>query len=244
MQPPRLRDGGRRTRNELYPLGEIPKKLVCEIGKGLTYNIAVGNSRISGEDWGNIFARAVNGEHPASSVGLTDVVVGRQAWSLKSVQHDKPHSCKTPLRIISGRNALSYSYGIHNPLDDLTRTGAAILEIWNERIRIALDQYDSLRTLILIRNMNTLEFSLFESEPHQYVPADFKWIINQNGNLEGHDQTTGEHRFIWQPSGSQFTIKYPVPASAIRFQLRNPPVLDFEKTVQQIGFSDDWVTIR
>jgi hypothetical protein len=50
------------------------------------YNFAVGKSDISGEDWGDIFAKAVDGGHLSSPVGLADVVLEGQAWSVKSVR--------------------------------------------------------------------------------------------------------------------------------------------------------------
>jgi len=58
------------------------------------------------------------------------------------------------------------------------------------------------------------------------------------------DKTNNQHKFTWQPHGAQFTIKYKVPVSAVRFQIRRPPVLDFEETMKQIGFENDWVVIK
>ena len=243
MQKPKLRDSKYRIGTELYPLGEFPKEIVYGISKWLIYNFAVGKSNISGEDWGDIFAKAIDGNHLSSPVGLADVVLEGQAWSVKSVQNPKPHSCKQ-LRVISGRNSPDYSYGITDPREDIEETGKAVLGIWNERVNIALDKFDYLRTVILIRNINTLEFTLFEMETHKFIPANYKWSVNKRGNLEGFEISTGLHRFTWQPHGSQFTIKYTVPASAVRFQVKRPPVLDFEQTIKQIGFQDDWVTIK
>ena len=243
MQRPKLRDGKFRVGTELYPLGEIPKEVIYEISKWIVYSVAVGKSKISGEDWGDIFAKAIDGDHLASPVGLADVVLEGQAWSLKSVLHKNPHSC-TNLRIISGRNSPDYSYGITDPRDNIEATGKAILGVWNERINIALDKFDSLRTAILVRNIDLLEFTLYEMDTHKFIAADYVWTVNSRGNFEGHDKTSKQHKFTWQPHGSQFTIKYSVPASAVRFQLKRPSVLDFEKTINQIGFCEDWVTIR
>ena len=243
MQPPKLRDTKKRKNTELYPIGDFPQTVIYEISRWLIYNFAVGKSNISGEDWGDIFAKAIDGTHLSSPVGLADVVIDGQSWSVKSVQNNNPHSCKE-LRVISGRNSPDYSYGIKNPNEDIQATGNAVLGIWNERINIALDQFDFLRTAILIRNVNTLEFTLFEEETRKYVTNEYKWKINKNGNFEGFDKTTNKHKFTWQPHGSQFTIKYTVPTSAIKFQIRRPPILDFEKTMEQIGFDETWVSIK
>lgn len=217
--------------------------MIYEISKWVVYNFAVGKSDISGEDWGDIFAKAVDGEHLSSPVGLADVVLEGQAWSVKSVKHSKPHDCKK-VRVISGRNSPDYSYGIQNPHDDPQRTGTAVLGIWNERVNIALDKFDSLRTVIFIREANSLKFTLFELETHRFPTNEYVWRVNKNGNLEGFDKTTDEHRFTWQPHGSQFTIVYNVPASSLRFKVRRPHVLDFDKTMEQIGFNDSWITIH
>lgn len=238
-----MRDSKNRTGSELYPLAEFPDEVIYEISKWLVYYFAVGKSNISGEDWGDIFSKAIDGDHLTSPVGLADVILEGQAWSVKSVQHNKPHACKS-LRIISGRNSPVFSYGVENVHQNVPETGRLILGIWNERVNIALDTFDSLRTCILIRNVNTLEFALFEVPTNKYVPADYAWKVNKNNNFEGYDKVTGRHKFTWQPHGSQFTVKYDVPASAVRFKLKRPPVLSFEKTMEQIGFSEDWVTIN
>jgi len=217
--------------------------VIYEIGRWLIYNFAIGKSKISGEDWGDIFAKSIDGEHLSSPVGLADVVLEGQVWSVKSVKKETPHSCKE-IRVISGRNSPDYSYGIENPHADLQRTGRAVLGIWNERVNIALDKFDSLRTAILIRNINSLEFTLFETDMHKFVSNEYEWRLNKRGNFEGYDRSSNFHRFTWQPHGSQFTIKYQVPVSAVRFQIRRPPVLDFEETMNQIGFDESWVVIK
>ena len=224
-------------------MGQFPREIIYQISKWLVYNFAVGKSNISGEDWGDIFAKAIDGDHLSSPVGLADVVVEGQAWSVKSIQHTNPHNCK-PVRVISGRNSPDYSYGITDPRKDIQKTGEAVLGIWNERVNIALDKFDSLRTVILIRNISTLEFTLFETETHKFVPADYIWSENKRKNFEGHDLISQKHNFTWQPHGSQFTIKYTVPGSAVKFQIKRPPVLDFDQTMKQIGFNNEWVTIK
>jgi len=173
---------------------------------------------------------------------LADVVTEGQSWSVKAVKCTNPHTCKEQ-RVISGRNSPDYSYGIQNPHEDIQKTGAAVLSIWNERVNIALDQFDSLRTTILLRNVNTLEFTLFEEETHKFIPAEYAWIINKNGNFEGINKNTHAHKFTWQPHGAQFTIKYSIPSSSVRFRIKRPPVLDFNETMQQIGFEESWVVI-
>jgi len=89
MRPPKLRDAKHRKNTEPYPLGGFPKRAIYEISRWLVYNFSTGKANISGEDWGDIFAKAIDGEHLASPVGLADVVVNGQAWSVKGVQDKK-----------------------------------------------------------------------------------------------------------------------------------------------------------
>lgn len=185
----------------------------------------------------------MEGSHLSSPVGLADVVLDDGAWSVKSVKTDRPHECGS-VRIISGRNSPDFSFGITDSHVDPQKTGEAVLNIWNERVNIAVNEYVNLRSAILIRNFNALEFTLFETEVNRYAANEYVWSVNRRGNLEGMERTRHEHKFTWQPHGSQFTVIYTVPSSALRFQIRRPPILDFSRTIEQIGFDDSWVSIN
>jgi len=240
MQIPKLRDKRTSPNNAPYPLGLIPDELIITIAKHLVYLVALGQKDISGEQWGDIFAKAVGGKHLNSPLGLADIVLGKMAWSAKSVKNEQPHSCQT-VRVISGRCSPDYSYGITDPHEDIQRTGTAVLGIWNERINIAKDQFEPLRSILLIRNTQKMQFCLYECDLHRYNTAQYKWQQNKNGNLIGIDLDTGKHIFTWQPHGSQFTIKYDLTKSMRTFSVQKPQVLDFAKTIAQIGFNSDWV---
>lgn len=242
MQRPKLKDSNKSSIKELYPLGEVPHNIIKTIGKRIIYNYATGKNDINGEEWGNIFAEAIGGKHFNSPMGLADVVYDKMAWSLKSVKAKKPHACKN-VRVISGRCSPDYSYGIENPHDDISKTGKAVLNIWNERINIAKETYEPLRSGLLIRNPDTLEFTLHEYELYRFNTSEYLWEVNTNGNLQGKEINTGKHKFTWQPHGSQFTILYNIPASCIKFKVKKPPILDFKNTLRQIGFTDKWITI-
>lgn len=103
--------------------------MIYKIGKWLIYSLAVGKSNISGEDWGDIFGKAIKGNHLSSPVGSADIILDKEAWSLKSIQHNNPHTCEH-IRVISGRNSPDYSYGITDPREDIQKTGEAVLGIW------------------------------------------------------------------------------------------------------------------
>ena len=242
MQRPRLRDNQGQKPYELYPLGEIPDNVIYNISKWMAYHYAFGKSDIDGEDWGDIFAKSIEGEHLGKPLGLADVIYEEMAWSVKSIKVQNPHSQKR-IRLISGRNSPDFSYNVSDPHEDIQYTGSMVLSIWNERVNIAKERFEPLRTCVLVRNFNTLEFMLFEHETVRYNTLEYEWIENARGNFEGREIATGKHCFTWQPHGSQFTIIYDVPISAKRFTIRRPPVLDYDETIARIGFDNSWVTI-
>jgi hypothetical protein len=233
--------GQAKRRNAPYDLGELPHWLAVEIGKHIVHRIAIGLSDITGDDFGGIFASAINGVHRNRPLGVADVTWESCAWSVKTVKADRPFT-QASVRLISGRNSVSYSAGINNSLEDIQATGNAVLNIWNARVNESLNEHDDLRIFAMIRNMSTLEFTLFEIEAVRYVPANYFWEKNKNGNLIGYDRQTGAHHFTWQPHGSQFTVLHHVPASAYRFRInRNPGVIEERHVLQLIQFRDDWI---
>ena len=78
----------------------------------------------------------------------------------------------------------------------------------------------------------------------RYRTNDYTWEVNSNGNLIGMDTETGEQCFTWQPHGSQFTIHTKVPSNAIKFTIKQPPVLQKEITLNNIGFDKSWINIK
>lgn len=83
MEHPKLRDSKRLLTHEPYPINEIPEEIVKKIGKRLVYLLCIGRNDLTGNDWGDVFAEAVGGEHLQSPVGIADVVFSKMAWSMK-----------------------------------------------------------------------------------------------------------------------------------------------------------------
>jgi len=79
---------------------------------------------------------------------------------------------------------------------------------------------------------------------YRYATSDYEWRANSNGNLEGFNKATEKHCFTWQPHGAKFTVLYDIPASIIKFAVKQPPVLDFQKTLKQVGFNESWIKIK
>jgi len=210
------------------------------MGKMLTYFYAIGRKDITGDDWGDVFSSAIGATHFASPVGIVDVAYRKMAWSTKTVQNTNPHRCNE-VRIISGRNSPDYSYGITDPHADVQKTGDAVLGIWNARVDIAKNEYNVLREAVLVRNPEQRLFTYFETEIVQFSLSEYSWRENRRNNFEGFRKTDNVHMFTWQPHGSQFTIIQQIPSSAIRFKLRQVPLIDMDSTLVSIGFDEDWI---
>ncbi|WP_287797129.1 hypothetical protein [Idiomarina sp.] len=220
----------------------MPKEAIIEACKYIAYEQAVGKTDLSGNDWESIFAKATGGESLSKPLGLADVIIKDYSYSVKTVKSNSPHTAKS-VRIISGRNNVSYSYDIHNPLDNIELSGKAVLEIFNTRIETAKSVYKDLVHSVLVRSSDLTQFTYFEYEAKPIQSESIFWKKNTNNNLEGYTPD-GEHIYTWQPNGSQFTIIYPIPEDAIRFSLKKPQPLDVQKVVEEIGYSSSWVEIK
>ncbi len=241
MKQPRLRDS-RNLILELYPINKVPIELINKFGADIVYMLYTGRHDLTGNDWGDIFAKAVNGEHLSKPIGIVDVAKDKTAWSMKTVKATYPFNAKT-VRLISGRCSPDYSYGIEDPHDDIQRTGEAVLSIWNSRVDIALNHYPRVRVCVLIRNNDMTSFSLYEEYLEHFNLSNYEWIENKNSNLEGINKHTGIKEFVWQPHGSQFTILSPVPEDAIKFKIKKPELLPQDEALASIGFDSSWIEI-
>ena len=240
---PRLR-GSAQRRSGPYPLGQLPDEVLRKIGQQLIHRIAVGNADISGDDFGMIFASAVGGEDRSSPLGIADVVANECAWSVKTVKSEKPFN-QARVRLISGRNSPNYSLDISDPLADISKTGGAVLSIWNARVNESLSEFKELRVVVFIRNLASRQFAIFEQEAVRFTPTDYRWETNKRGNLEGFSIEDDTHRFTWQPHGSQFTIVRQVPPSVRQFSInREVRTLTYSEVQDILSFTADWITIH
>ena len=236
---PRLK-GKSKRRSGPYPLGEFPASLAVELGRHIVHRLAVGHADITGDDFGGIFAAAISGTHRQKPLGIADVEWNGCAWSVKTMQDKRPFE-QTRIRAISGRNSPAFSGGIKDPFADIQATGRSVLSVWNARVDEALHAHDDLRILVIVRNMDTLEFTIFEHEATRFIPAEYTWSLNKDRNLEARNEAK-EHCFTWQPHGSQFTIIYRVPKCAYRFRIKKRPAMLEEKHVLQlVGFDESWI---
>lgn len=227
-----------------YPLNEFPKEFPYILGMELVYLLASkGKPILEGPEWESIFATCIGAEWKPSNVGLDDVILGNTAWGAKTVKATNPSKQKK-VRLISGRNSPVYSFG--DKIDtnaDPNLVGKSILEIWNERVSSIREKFQNLRTVVLVKSNDLTEVVVFEFDTIRYDPELFAWEWNKNSNLEGIEKSSTEHRFTWQPHGSQFTIIEDVPEQGLVIKIKQPPILDKAKILTTLGFDKSWVTI-
>jgi len=239
---PKLR-GSPGLRHGPWPLGEIPDGVIFRVGKCLVHHQAFGTRDLSGDEFGDIVAYSVQGDHRAKPLGVADVVWNGCGWSVKTVKAPAPHDT-TRIRLISGRTSPDFSLNISDPRKDVQATGRAVLAIWNQRVRESLNRHDELRLMVLIRNIEAQECVLFEDDIARFPADNYTWTVNKNKNLEGKDRSTGQHSFTWQPHGSQLTIIRSVPGSARLFSInRVVPKIDREHVWNSLGCDDTWIDI-
>ena len=241
MPPVKIRGQNKLGKHEPYPLNEFSESIIQSLGKHLVHYLAVGHPDVSGNDFASMFAASIGGNAYNKPLGIADVAWNGICWSIKTVKHNKPHECKD-VRLISGRNSPTYSAEIEDPFHDIQATGRTVIEVYNRRIDEAKEQHDEARQLVMIRDMVTRQFTIYEREIHKYPVNNFSWNLNNNRNFEAYEGD--RHAFTWQPHGSQFTIKEKVPEGTTRFQIvKNVPILEMHEVIGLIKFKPDWIEI-
>ena len=227
-----------------YELNKFPSDFAFKLGRELIYLLATKDTpTLEGSEWEEIFATCIGAEWKPSNVGLDDVVHDNCAWGAKTIKAKYPAKHKIA-RLISGRNSRVYSFGETKISDvDPNTLGEQILAIWNERVSAVRKIFKFVRTVVLLKSDTLEEVSVFEFDTVRYDPELFEWKWNKRGNLEGFEQNSKEHRFTWQPHGSQFTIIENVPDDCLVVRIRKPPKLDKEELLSTIGFDKSWVTV-
>ncbi len=226
-----------------YPLGKFPRGMVLNVAANIVYLVHTrGEARLEGPDWERIFADSIGATWTPSNIGLDDVRLGTCCWGAKTVKSATPARA-TRVRLISGRNSLDYSFGESDPRQLRPQVvGARILDIWNARVAHVRERFSHCRTVVLLKSDDLSEIAVFEHETIRFEPKEYVWSWNKNRNLEGHDRS-GEHRFTWQPHGSQFTIVERVPSDRIACRIRLPEPMSLERVLDQLGFDESWVEL-
>lgn len=198
---------------------------------------------MEGPEWESIFATCIGADWKPSNVGLDDVILGNTAWGAKTVKATNPAK-QSKVRLISGRNSPVYSYG--DTIDtnaDPNLVGTSVLDIWNGRVSAIREKFQNLRTVVLVKSNDLSEVVVFEFDTIRYDPELYIWEWNRNGNLRGVEKSTTQHRFTWQPHGSQFTIIEKIPEKSLVIRIKQPEKLNKEDVLKALGFDETWISI-
>lgn len=227
-----------------FPLNKFPAEFPYKLGREIVYLLtSKGRPSLIGEEWEAIFASCIGADWKPSNVGLDDVIMGNTAWGAKTVKANNPSKQKR-VRLISGRNSPIYSFGEKIDTNaDPNDLGKSVLEIWNERVSAVREKFQNLRTIVLIKSDDLSEVVVFEFDTIRYDPTLFLWKWNKGGNLEGYDNATKEHRFTWQPHGSQFTIIETVSNNRLIINIKRPVALDKDAVLNALGFDKSWISV-
>ncbi len=242
---PKLRQAIKST--PLYPLNSFPSQFAKKLAESICVHIATrGEADLEGNEWEQIFANCIGAKWHPSNIGLDDIQHNQSstAWGAKTVKGKILTTSEANLnpqkvRLISGRNSPNYSYEetIDPKTSDPNKVGEMVLDIWNTRVREVRAHFGNLRTVVLLKGDALKSVAVFEMETELYIVKEFTWKWNKNGNLEGSD-TNSEHRFTWQPHGSQFTIIEFIPTNALRLAIKRPKDIPKSEVLKQIGFND------
>ena len=199
---------------------------------------------LEGNDWELIFAQCIGADWLPSNVGLDDVVLDNCCWGAKTVFCSGKIEKQKTVRLISGRNSPTYSYGKDQITSaDPDEIGKLVLNIWNERVSAVRKVFKFVRTVVLVKAKDFSSFLVFEFDTVRYDPELYYFKWNKKGNLQGHEKATNIHRFTWQPHGSQFTILEDIPKRRLHIAIKKPEKLDKETTLKAFNFDSSWYHI-
>lgn len=227
-----------------YPMNKFPTFFIEKLGSEIVYMAATKSiMSIEGEEWEQIFANCIGAEWKPSNVGLDDVQLANCCWSAKTVKGSGDLGNKKTVRLISGRNSPTYSFGIGRITEaDPNQIGELVLDIWNERVSGIRQYFKFARTVVLVKSDDYTEYLIFETDTVRYSPADYTFVWNGRGNLEGRLKDDKSHKFTWQPHGSQFTIIEKIPEDRLHIKVRLPEKLDKKTFLNTLKYDSSWVT--
>ena len=241
MAEPRLRTVNKAV--PPYPVNQFPPAFIERFAEDIVYMLATKSTMsLEGNEWEQIFANCIGAEWRPSNVGLDDVILGNCCWSAKTVKASGHVGKQKTVRLISGRNSPTYSFGVDRITEAEPNTiGKMVLDIWNERVSGVRQYFKFARTVVLVKGQNYDEYLIFETETVRYDADQYVFEWNDRGNLEGYSKDEHIHKFTWQPHGSQFTIIEEIPSNRYHLKIRVPQKLDKASVLKTLAFDKSWV---
>lgn len=243
MREPKLRTVNKAVAP--FNLNQFPQKFVDTLAKEIVYMRATKSAMsLEGNEWEQIFAKCIGAEWKPSNVGLDDVVLDNCCWGAKTVFGTTNLENQQTVRLISGRNSPTYSYGVDKiTSENPDEIGKLVLDIWNERVSAVRQIFKFVRTVVLVKSKDFNNYLVFEFDTVRYDPELYLFKWNKRQNLEGYERSTKRHRFTWQPSGSQFTIIEDIPQKRLHISVKKPELVDKETILKAVNFDKTWYSI-
>lgn len=243
MAEPRLRTVNKAVAP--FAVNKFPDSFVDTLAKNIVYMMSTKQSMsLEGNEWEQIFAECIGADWKPSNVGLDDVVLDNCCWGAKTVFGQGDIERQDKVRLICGRNAVTYSFGVDNYSSvDPNELGKMVLQIWNERVSAMRQVYKFVRTVVLVKSKDYSDYLVFEFDTLRYEPELYRFEWNKRGNLEGYEKESGQHKFTWQPSGSQFTIIEKIPKERLHISVKRPAPITKEVILQTLKFDKTWYKI-
>lgn len=241
MKEPKLRTVNKAV--PPYPMNQFPNDFILKFAENIVYMMATKSKMsIEGDEWEAVFADCVGATWKPSNVGLDDVVLKNCCWSAKTVFGNTNIGKQTQVRLISGRNSPTYSFGVDRITEaDPNEIGKLVLSIWNERVSGIRQYYKFARTIVLVKSKDHKEYLIFETETIRYDADQYYFKWKDNGNLIGFSKSNNQHTFTWQPHGSQFTIVESIPQNRLHLMIKEPAKLSKEIVLSGLNFDKSWV---
>lgn len=241
MVEPRLRTVNKAV--PPYPINQFPSAFIERFAEDIVYMLATKSTMsLEGNEWEQVFANCIGAEWRPSNVGLDDVVLDNCCWSAKTVKSGSNIREQKNVRLISGRNSPTYSFGVDRITEaEPNEIGKMVLDIWNERVSGIRQYFKFARTVVLVKGPNYDEYLIFETETVRYDADQFVFEWNDRGNLEGYTKEDHIHKFTWQPHGSQFTIIEEIPEERYHLKIKVPEKLDKASVLKALAFDKSWV---
>lgn len=226
-----------------YQINKFPSSFIEKFAEDIVYMLATKDTMsLEGNEWEQIFANCIGAEWRPSNVGLDDVVLDNCCWSAKTVKAGGNIRTQKTVRLISGRNSPTYSFGVDRITEaEPNEIGKMVLDIWNERVSGIRQYFKFARTVVLVKGLDYSEYLIFETETVRYDSDQYVFEWNARGNLEGFTKEGHNHKFTWQPHGSQFTIIEEIPSERYHLKIRIPEKLDKASILNALHFDKSWV---
>ena len=94
------------TQRGVCLVGDIPNAVVQSIAKQIFARKAIGVKDIAGDDFAEMFAKAVKGTHHRQPIGLVDISKCEIGWSSKTVKGQGDVFVQERVRLVTGRNSI------------------------------------------------------------------------------------------------------------------------------------------